>query len=424
MAQQWEVVGGADKGGILVREGRELASPAVGERLATGSRVEQLASAGDRLNYNLISGSGPSTGWVSLKAGGKDLVVPVVPGSSGATTEAAEPRALPPSHVEGSLPVVGQGAGYRMRLAVNIDEWQPLGAHEGAEFQYLLGLIREDADREQVLRFRLPEDKKRALIARLLIRAAAASALDHDSFEALTIKRTKGRKPFLASPLPPENEAPNWNVNISHDGSWVVCASEPVCVAGIDVADVCRVDRRGRPLDSFRKDFGPQLTPAEWRVVDQAGQNLDAQYEVFSRMWAAKEAFVKARGDGLGAFERLSAAEFTEWVPVAGFPANTAYEGTVAVEGKPQPLWRFVQHRMPGDKPHWTTVARGPLSAVVDANGEFKATLRNWDEEKSGARWQEALQFPSPACAVVPVAALVPAAAIDGYVRAGGTRWK
>ncbi|CAE8647376.1 unnamed protein product, partial [Polarella glacialis] len=71
----WKVVGGADKGGILVRQGQALASPATDERLATDSVVEELQLAGDRLNYQLVKGTGPQTGWVSIRISGKDLLV-------------------------------------------------------------------------------------------------------------------------------------------------------------------------------------------------------------------------------------------------------------------------------------------------------------------------------------------------------------
>lgn len=73
---RWEVVGGAEKGGILVREGEDLKSMACNERLATGSTIEELALVGQRLHYKLLSGSGPGRGWISLKVGGKDLVCP------------------------------------------------------------------------------------------------------------------------------------------------------------------------------------------------------------------------------------------------------------------------------------------------------------------------------------------------------------
>ena len=72
------------------------------------------------------------------------------------------------------------------------------------------------------------------LPCRLLQRAACArvTSAPHASIE---IRRTKGRKPFLASPLPDPALAPNFNFNVSHEGDFVVLASEPVAVCGVDV---------------------------------------------------------------------------------------------------------------------------------------------------------------------------------------------
>lgn len=72
----WEVVGGGDKGGILVRKGQELKSDAEADRLSTGAIVEELELIGERLHYKLLSGTGPAEGWVSTKLKDKDLLVP------------------------------------------------------------------------------------------------------------------------------------------------------------------------------------------------------------------------------------------------------------------------------------------------------------------------------------------------------------
>eukprot|EP00435_Cladocopium_sp_Y103_P018496 s2790_g4.t1 len=74
----WEVIGGVDKGGIMVREGESTTSTQKSDRLSTGAVVEQLALKGDRLHYKLRKGTGPEEGWVSIKLTGKDLVVPWV----------------------------------------------------------------------------------------------------------------------------------------------------------------------------------------------------------------------------------------------------------------------------------------------------------------------------------------------------------
>lgn len=74
MAQMWEVVGGADKGGILVREGQDLSTPQTAERLSTGALVEEIALVGERLNFKRVTGTGPATGWVSISLKDKVLV--------------------------------------------------------------------------------------------------------------------------------------------------------------------------------------------------------------------------------------------------------------------------------------------------------------------------------------------------------------
>eukprot|EP00435_Cladocopium_sp_Y103_P028744 s806_g7.t1 len=58
---------GGDKGGVLVRQGKSLTSEQLPERLGTGAVVKELKLEGDRLHFELDSGSGPSSGWVSTR---------------------------------------------------------------------------------------------------------------------------------------------------------------------------------------------------------------------------------------------------------------------------------------------------------------------------------------------------------------------
>eukprot|EP00439_Symbiodinium_sp_Y106_P032013 s6565_g3.t2 len=74
LAMAWEVVGGGDKGGILVRSGQATSSDQLSERLSTGARVEELDLVGERLHYKLVSGTGPAEGWVSLSLKDKPLL--------------------------------------------------------------------------------------------------------------------------------------------------------------------------------------------------------------------------------------------------------------------------------------------------------------------------------------------------------------
>lgn len=94
---QWKVVGGAGKGGIVVRAGRDLKAAELAERLATDAVVEELALVGERLQYQKLSGSGPATGWVSTKLKDKDLVVrEVAPQAPVASVDLAPQAAIPP----------------------------------------------------------------------------------------------------------------------------------------------------------------------------------------------------------------------------------------------------------------------------------------------------------------------------------------
>lgn len=69
------MIGGGDKGGVLVRQGKALTSEQLPERLGTGAVVKELKLEGDRLHFELDSGSGPSSGWVSTRLKDKELLV-------------------------------------------------------------------------------------------------------------------------------------------------------------------------------------------------------------------------------------------------------------------------------------------------------------------------------------------------------------
>merc|ERR1719414_2134787 len=119
MAQMWEVVGGADKGGILVREGEAVSTPATKERLSTGALIEEIELKGERLNYKLVTGTGPEVGWISIKLPGKDLAI---------RTDKKK-REPPPTKVgpkdETPLPIAlffpGQGSQYEKMMAKSKD---------------------------------------------------------------------------------------------------------------------------------------------------------------------------------------------------------------------------------------------------------------------------------------------------------------
>eukprot|EP00747_Dinoflagellata_sp_TGD_P108744 gnl/TRDRNA2_/TRDRNA2_170506_c0_seq2.p1 gnl/TRDRNA2_/TRDRNA2_170506_c0~~gnl/TRDRNA2_/TRDRNA2_170506_c0_seq2.p1 ORF type:complete len:690 (+),score=111.81 gnl/TRDRNA2_/TRDRNA2_170506_c0_seq2:197-2071(+) len=88
----WEVVGGQESGGILVRAEQSLSSPQEPSLLSTGALIEELDLVEHRLRFKRLSGTGPATGWVSVRTKSDkvlveecppDMVPPIDPSSQG-----------------------------------------------------------------------------------------------------------------------------------------------------------------------------------------------------------------------------------------------------------------------------------------------------------------------------------------------------
>ncbi|KAG1661534.1 hypothetical protein FOA52_000044 [Chlamydomonas sp. UWO 241] len=287
-----------------------------------------------------------------------------------------------------------------LRWAVDSASWEP----SAGEFDACLGLLPSE-ERDAVRRFIKEDDRKRAVVSRLLQRAAVCAVCDVDIAD-VNIARTKGRKPFTTNAKP--HGAPNFNFNVSHEGNFTALAADPLCVVGIDVAAPNQVRRRGgEAFATAIEIFRAQFAPSEWALIQGCAHDEGQMESWFQRLWSLKEAFVKARGDGLG-FEPLSRAEFsfTRRPEDGGLDGSSA---SVAVDGVRQPSWSFELQRLGGD--HWVSVARGPPHDIVDAHGHFTATFGRprLTADEVGRHVKGA---PGPAFALLSVAQL--AAALGG----------
>jgi 4'-phosphopantetheinyl transferase len=256
------------------------------------------------------------------------------------------------------------------RLYVDTESWRP----EEEEFSFLLALLPLEAQLE-VKRYLKSDDRKRALVSRLLARHVVSKESKVSHLD-VNISSTKGGKKFTLNPS--SVFSPNFNFNVSHDGAYTVIASEPTVLCGVDLCAPLSA-RRDVTLEWLRSSFANQLSTQEWADVEASGATggKAALENTFQRLWALKESFVKARGDGLG-FSPLSRIEFTLSRLHEG---EEAYEASAKMDGIPlnPSRWKFRVEALDatGSMPAtWVAVALGPPEEVIDEWGVFKGTFR------------------------------------------------
>ena len=229
--------------------------------------------------------------------------------------------------------------GPRLRWAVKSAELS------AAQLEYLLHRVCPEEERAEVARFRQPDDRKRAVVSRLLQHAAAAAALAVGPGD-VRLRRTREGKPYAATNGGARPQAPNWNFNVSHEvrggrrrcgtgsrallprsarrccgrrpsptaaarcchpapaarqGQYVVLAAEPVCVCGVDVTAPQRAWRsRAQPLPDFFRSYQEQFTAAEWAAIRGAGRKAaqEALFMCGRRLRAVAGARVGGRAQG------------------------------------------------------------------------------------------------------------------------------
>ena len=148
--------------------------------------------------------------------------------------------------------------------------------------QYTSQLSPDEYRRNQ--RFRFPEDRQRDLCARALQRSVLANQLGCEP-AALVFARGEHGKPELAG----EFAQSGLHFNLSHAGQWVALAVAAVPV-GVDVEHTERDNDVMAIAD--RHFYGVELD--ELLAFAEAEQR-----ERFFDYWTLKEAYMKARGEGI-----------------------------------------------------------------------------------------------------------------------------
>ncbi|MFT3868849.1 MAG: 4'-phosphopantetheinyl transferase superfamily protein [Nibricoccus sp.] len=140
-------------------------------------------------------------------------------------------------------------------------------------------------ERKRVEGFFRAEDRERFVAAHGILRHVLGCYLKVRP-EFLTFEKTGQGKPQLAADF----AAPKIRFNLAHSGDVVALAFARETEVGIDVEEInARLD----PLDLAQSQF------SERELEGLRALSMDNLREAFFHCWARKEAYLKARGDGL-----------------------------------------------------------------------------------------------------------------------------
>lgn len=143
---------------------------------------------------------------------------------------------------------------------------------------YLTSLLQPD-EVNRAERYHRPEDRKRFIFSRAILRILAGNYTTQAPEEVRFIKGPN-KKPALAGDT-------GWYINVSHSGGWILFAIGRVHV-GVDVEKL----NPGFPYQD--------ILPASFSLEEQAYINAEPDdYLRFYQLWTRKEAFIKATGKGM-----------------------------------------------------------------------------------------------------------------------------
>lgn len=208
----------------------------------------------------------------------------------------------------------------------------------------------DPAERERAARFRFDVHRDRFTAGRGLLRRLLGRTLGTAPQEVAFRYGRKG-KPALA--LPPGHPCGELRFNLTHSANGAVFAVARGRTLGVDLEHLRPLDDAGALVERF-------FHPAERRVF--AAVAAEERLACFYAGWTRKEAYVKARGDGLS----LPTTEFE----------------VILAPGEPPRLVGF--EREPGEVGRWSFASFEParrfLGAVAVEGGEPELSARFWAE--------------------------------------------
>ncbi|GIN69094.1 MULTISPECIES: 4'-phosphopantetheinyl transferase family protein [Bacillus] len=169
------------------------------------------------------------------------------------------------------------------------------------QFERMMAIVPEEK-REKINRYRYPEDANRTLIGDVLARSIIRETFGLP-YDRITFTAGRYGKPSAEG-------LPDFHFNISHSGSWIVCAAGD-CPVGVDVEKIKPVN-----FDIAERFFSPE----EHR--DLMAKSESERLSYFYHLWTMKESFVKQAGKGLS-------------LPLDSFTVKLAEDGRVSLKTPP-----------------------------------------------------------------------------------------
>jgi len=150
-----------------------------------------------------------------------------------------------------------------------------------------LGAVLSDDERARAARYLRREDRSRFIAARAILRQILAH-YTKVSPESLSFVYGEHGKPALAEGLGDEGV----EFNMSHSGEMALYAAARRCRVGVDIESP-------RPSVNYMRIAERFFSIEEYEEL--VALPAEDQYSAFYRCWTRKEAYVKARGDGIAA---------------------------------------------------------------------------------------------------------------------------
>ncbi|XP_057534190.1 uncharacterized protein LOC130812657 [Amaranthus tricolor] len=153
------------------------------------------------------------------------------------------------------------------------------------------------SEKQSVLSFKEDGLRKKALLARALVRTILARYHPNSYVDprSLKFKRNSYGKPEVDWQDAPDRSWPPLHFNLSHTSSMIACGITTYSPIGIDVENKNRT-LKNEIIPFARRFFSLNEVEYLARILDP-----EMQRQEFIKMWTLKEAYVKALGTGFSA---------------------------------------------------------------------------------------------------------------------------